>query len=160
MGPPTPIQGLSPNSASFSLLAGFAEGNIQVQGNAVQHSQEGNLAKLQWVTIELIQLGTGKIMGSIPDVNLVGGMEIPEEKSIGETLRELELEVVEQIIEIIPDNENFSMMREKQGKLSKVPSPATKAEAKKKGKAKDLNLPQSPGWGQLWKQLQSQLRFR
>ena len=29
------------------------------------------------------------------------------------------------------------MMREKQGKPSKVPSPATKAEAKKKGKVKE-----------------------
>ena len=76
-------------------------------------------------------------MGSIPGVNLVGGMEIPEEKSIGETLRELESELVEQINQTIPDNENFSMTREKQGKPSKVLSPATKAEAKEKGKAKE-----------------------
>ena len=52
-------------------------------------------------------------MGSIPDVNLVEGMEISGEKSIGETLRELESEVVEQINETIPDNGNFSMTREK-----------------------------------------------
>ena len=80
-------------------------------------------------------------MGSIPDVNLVEGMEIPEEKSIGEMLRELESEIVEQINETIPDNGNFSMTRENQGKPSKVPSPVTKAEAKKKGKAKEQLKP-------------------
>ena len=145
LGLPTPIQGLSPNSTAFSLLAGFAEGNIQVQGDAVQHLQEGNLAKLPWVTIELIEQGTGNIMGSIPDVNLVEGIKIPEGKSIREMLRKLE--VVEQINGTIPDNGNFSMAREKQGKPSKVPSPTTKAEAKKTEKGKDQLKPPNSGLG-------------
>ena len=50
LGPPTPIQGLSPNSTAITLLAGFSQGNIQMQGNAIKHLQEGNLAKWQ-VTI-------------------------------------------------------------------------------------------------------------
>ena len=69
-------------------------------GNTIKHLQEGNLARLQQVTIELLEPETGKVMGSIPDVNFVEGMEqMPVEKSIGETLRELESEVVEQTIE-------------------------------------------------------------
>ena len=152
--PPTPVQGLSPNSAAFDLLAGFAEGNIQVQGNAIHIS-------LQRVTIELIEPGTGKVMGSIPDVNLVEGMEISEEKSIGEMLREIKSEVVEQINETIPDNGNFSMMREKQGKPSKVLSPVTKQRQGRRGRPKSSqNLPQSLGWGQMREQPQSQLRLR
>ena len=64
------------------------------------------------MTIELIEPETGKIMGSIPDVNLVEG--ILKEKSIGETLRELE--VVEQTNEVIFDNSNYSMGKQERGK--------------------------------------------
>ena len=100
-------------------------------------------------------------MGSISDVNLVEGMEIPEEKSIGETLRELESEVVEQINETIPDNGNFSMMREKQGKPNKVHLEPLKQRQGKGGRPKiDQNLLQSLGWGQLWEQPQGQLVLR
>ena len=38
----------------FALLAGFAQGNIQMKGNAVKHMQEGNTARLKQVTIELM----------------------------------------------------------------------------------------------------------
>ena len=62
-GLPTPVQGLSPNSTAFTLLEKFAKGNIQMQGEAVKHLQEGNLAKLRNVTIELMQ-PDGKALGS------------------------------------------------------------------------------------------------
>ena len=155
LGLPTPIQGLSPNSAALSLLAGFAEGNIQVQGDAVQHLQEGNLAKLPQVTIELIEQGTGKIMGSIPDVNLVKGIEIPEGKSIGEMVRELE--VVEQINETILDNGNFSMVREKQRSQARCPPQPLKQNQRRKRRVKIGQNLQSLDWGQLQEQPPNQL---
>ena len=37
-GPPTSVQGLSPNSTAITLLAGFTQGNIQMQGNAKKTS--------------------------------------------------------------------------------------------------------------------------
>ena len=40
-GPPTPVQGLSQNSTVIMLLAGFAWGNIQIQGKVIRHFQEG-----------------------------------------------------------------------------------------------------------------------
>ena len=89
-GPPIPVQGLSSNSTAMTLLAGFAQGNIQMQGNAIKHLQEGNLAKLQQVTIELLEPGMGKVMGSIPDVNFIEGMsQMQDEGSIREILSEL-----------------------------------------------------------------------
>ena len=69
-GLPTPVQGLSPNYTAFNLLEGFAKGNIQMQGEAVRHLQEGNLARLRNVTIELME-PDGKILGSIKDVNFL-----------------------------------------------------------------------------------------
>ena len=42
-GHSTPVQGLSPNSTTLTLLAGFAKGNIQMQGEAAKHLQEGNM---------------------------------------------------------------------------------------------------------------------
>ena len=68
------MQGLSANSTAITLLAWFAQGNIQMQENAIKHLQEGNLAKLQQVTIELLEPGMGRVMGSIPNVNFVNGM--------------------------------------------------------------------------------------
>ena len=53
----------------MTLLAGFAQGNVQMQGKAIKHLQEGNLARLQRVTIELLEPETGRVMGSIPNVN-------------------------------------------------------------------------------------------
>ena len=74
----------------MTLLAGFSQGNIQMQGNAIKHLQEGNLAKLQQVTIELLEPGMGRVMGSVPDVNFIGGMsQMPVEESIREMLTEL-----------------------------------------------------------------------
>ena len=69
-GPPTPVQGLSPNSTTMTLLVGFAQEKVQIQGNAIKHFQEGNLPRLRNVTIELLEPGTGRVMGSIPDVNI------------------------------------------------------------------------------------------
>ena len=63
-GLPTLVQGLSPNSTAFTLLEGFTKGNIQMQGEAVRHLQEGNLARLRNVTIELLE-PDGKILGTI-----------------------------------------------------------------------------------------------
>ena len=65
-GPPTPVQGLSPNSTALTLLAGFAEGNVQMKGNAVKHLWKGNLARLWHVTIELLEPGMGKVMEVFP----------------------------------------------------------------------------------------------
>ena len=58
-----------------------------MQGNAIKHLQERNLAKLQQVTIELLEPGMGRVMGSIPDVIFVDSMnQVPAEESIGERL--------------------------------------------------------------------------
>ena len=69
-GLPTLVQGLSPNSTAFTLLEGFAKGNIQMQGEAVRYLQEGNLARLRNVTIELME-PDGKILGTIRNVNFL-----------------------------------------------------------------------------------------
>ena len=90
LGPPTPVQGLLLNSTAITLLAGFAQGNIQMKGNAIKHLQEGNMAKLQQVTIELLEPGMDRVMGSIPDVNFVDGMnQVPVKEYIEEMLSEL-----------------------------------------------------------------------
>ena len=67
LGLPTPVQGLSPNSTALTLLAGFAKGNIQMQGEAIKHLQEGSLAKLSYITIELME-PDGKVLGTIKNV--------------------------------------------------------------------------------------------
>ena len=157
-GPLTPVQGLFPNSTAMTLLVCFAQDNVQLQGNAIKHLQEGNLARLQQVTVELLEPETGRVMGSIPDVNFVEGMEqMPIEQSIGETLRELELEVVEQTNETIFKNGTYSMGKQKRGKENPTPSPTMKAEQKRhseeekekeeKKKLKRRNQLQDPVWG-------------
>ena len=61
-----------------------------MQDEAVKHLQEGNLAKLKNVTIELIKPG-GKVLGTIENVNfLEEGIEKVKEPTIGEMLNELE----------------------------------------------------------------------
>ena len=139
-GPLTPMQGLSPNSTAMTLLAGFAQGNVQMQGNTIMHLQEGNLARLQQVTIELLDPGTGRVVGSIPDVNFVEGMkQMSDGESIGEILNELVPQGSEnddQSNERGSDCGYNSMAREKQGKPSAVPSPATKAANKERKKEK------------------------
>ena len=124
-GPPTPVQGLSPNSTTLTLLAGFSQGNVQMQGNDIQHLQEGNRARLQQVTIELIEPGTGRVMESIPDVNFVEGMkQMPDRESIGEMLNKLVYQDSgsdDQSNERNFDHGYYSMVREKQSKPSVVP---------------------------------------
>ena len=138
-GPPTPVQGLSPNSTAMTLLAGVAQGNIQMQSNAIKHLQEGNLAKLQSVTIELLEPEISRVMGSIPDVNFVDGMnQMPVEESIGEMLSELGSNnptSSELNNETTFDNYCYSMGKEKQGKQNPIPSPVTK-EAETEGERK------------------------
>ena len=74
----------------MTLLAGFAQGNMQMQGNVIKHLQEENLAKLQQVTIELLEPGMGRVMGTLPDVNFVDSMnQMPVEESIGEMMSKL-----------------------------------------------------------------------
>ena len=96
-GLPTPVQGLSPNSTAFTLLEGFTKGNIQMKGEAVRHLQEGNLARLRNVTIELME-PDGKILGTIKNVNFLEKQneEIEEntisEPTISEILGGLELD--------------------------------------------------------------------
>ena len=61
-----------------------------MQGNAIRHLQEGNLARLQQVTIELPDPGTGRVMGSTPDVNFVVDMkQMSDVGTIGEMLNKL-----------------------------------------------------------------------
>ena len=90
-GPPTPVQGLSPNSTAITLLVGFAQGNVQMQGNSIKHFQEGNLPRLRDVTIELLEPATGRVIGSIPDVNFVEGLDqMATEEMIGEMLNQID----------------------------------------------------------------------
>ena len=85
------MQGLSPNSTAITLLAGFAQGNVQMQGNAIKHLQEGNLPRLRNITIELLEPGTGRVMGSIPDVNFIEGLDqMATEEMIDEMLNQID----------------------------------------------------------------------
>ena len=133
-GLPTPVQGLSQNSTAFTLLEGFAKGNIQMQGKAVRHLQEGNLVRLRNVTIELMEPG-GKILGTIKDVNF---LEKQNEKIEGNTIGEPTISEILGGLEIDQElkRENIadvcSMGKQKWGRLNPTePSPASK-EAKKK----------------------------
>ena len=144
-GLPTPVQGLSPNSTAFTLLEGFAKGNIQMQGEAVRHQQEGNLARLRNVTIELME-PDGKILGTIKDVNFLEKQNEKIEENtiskptISEILGGLELDQ-----ELIGENiaDVCSMGKQKWGRPNPTkPSPASKV-AKKKKKDKDQEKPGS-----------------
>ena len=119
----TPVQGLSPNSTALTLLARFAKGDIQMQGEAVKHLQEGNLAKLKNITIELMKLD-GKVLGTIENVNIFEeGIEKVEEPTIGEMLNELESKS-----EVMADTVTnvCSMGKSKKGKVNPTkPSPAS-----------------------------------
>ena len=128
-GLPSPVQGLSPNSTALTLLDGFAKGNIQMQGEAVKHLQEENLAKLRNVTIELME-PDGKVLGTIKNVNfLEESVEKVEEPTTGELLGELELGQ-DVIIENVADV--CSMGKQKKGRMNPTkPSPASKVKAKK-----------------------------
>ena len=135
------MQGLLCNSMAMTLLTGFDRGNIQMQENAIKHLHEGNMAKLQSVTIELLEPEMGRIMGSILDVNFDDGMnQMTTEEYIREMLSELGSENPmsnEQNSEINLDNHCYSMGKEKQGKPNQIPLPATKEADKKKRKDKE-----------------------
>ena len=134
-GLPTLVQGLSPNSTAFMLLEGFIKGNIQMQGEAVRHLQEGNLARLRNVTIELME-PDGKILGTIKNVNFLEKQnEKIEENTIHEpTISEIfgGLEIDQELIrENIADV--YSLGKQKQGRPNPTkPSPASKVAKKKK----------------------------
>ena len=134
-GLPTLVQGLSPNSTAFTLLEGFAKGNIQVQGEAVRHLQEGNLTRLRKVTIELME-PDGKILGTIKNVNFLEKQNEKIEENtirtptISEILGGLEIDQ-----ELIRKNiaDVCSMGKQKRGRLNPTePSPASKVAKKKK----------------------------
>ena len=136
---PTPEQGLSPNSTAFTLLEGFTKGNIQMQGEAVRHLQEGSLARLRNVTIELME-PDGKILGTIKNVNFLEKQkEKIEENTISEpTISEI-LGGLELDQELIGENiaDVCSMGKQKWGRPNPTePSPASKVVEKKK---KDKN---------------------
>ena len=144
-GLPTPVQGLSPNSTAFTLLEGFTKGNIQMQGEGVRHLQEGNLARLRNVTIELME-PDGKILGTITNVNFLEKQNEKIEENtiskptISEILGGLELDqklIVENIADVC------SMGKQKRGRPNPTkPSPASKV-ANKKKKDKDQEKPGS-----------------
>ena len=134
-GLPTLVQGLSPNSTAFTLLEGFPKGNIQMQGEAVRHLQEGNLARLRNVTIELME-SDGKILGIIKDVNF---LEKQSEKIEGNTISKPTISEILGGLEIDQElkKENItdvcSMGKQKRGRLNPTkPSPAFKVAKKKK----------------------------
>ena len=76
-------------------------------------------------------------MGSIPDVNSVEGMEqMPVWESNGEMVSELKPPNSESSDQgEINECDFYSMVREKQGRPSTLPSSATKAAEKEKGRA-------------------------
>ena len=122
-GLPTPVQGLFPNSTALTLLARFAKGDIQMQGEAVKHLQEENLAKLKNITIELMKLD-GKVLGTIENVNFFEeGIEKVKEPTIGEMLNELESKS-EVMVDTVTNV--CSMGKLKKGKVNPTkPSPAS-----------------------------------
>ena len=132
---PTLVQGLSPNSTAFTLLEGFTKGNNQMQGEAVRHLQEGNLARLRNVTIELME-PDGKILGTIKDVNF---LKKQNEKIEGNTISEPTIIEILGGLEIDQElkRENIadvcSMGKQKWGRPNPTePSPASKVAKKKK----------------------------
>ena len=125
LGPPTPVQALSPNSAALTLLALFTQGSVQMQWEAVKHLKEGNLAKLNRVTIELPEPNMGRVMGVIPDVNFIDNNDHkPNEESIGDMLGKLESGnegsiSIDLNSKIDYENNNcYSMGKQKQGKTN------------------------------------------
>ena len=136
----TPVQALSPNSTAITLLEGFTKGIIQMQGEAVRPLQEGNLARLRNVTIELMELD-GKILGTIKDVNF---LEKQNEKIEGNTISEPTISEISGELEIDQElkRENIadvcSMGKQKWGRPNPTePSPASKV-AKRKGSPREV----------------------
>ena len=107
----------------------------------MKHFHEENLAKLQSVTTELLEPETGRVMGNIPNVNFIEGInQMPIQETIGEMLNNLPSKnstCNEQSNETDFDNNCYSMGKEKQGKCNPILLPATKVADKKKKKEKD-----------------------
>ena len=115
-----------------------------MQGEAVKHLQEGNLARLRNVMIELME-PDGKVLGTIENVNfLEESIEKVKERTIGELLGELELGqglMVETVTNVC------SMGKWKKGEMNPTePSPASKAMVKEGSKKENQNQHQSLGW--------------
>ena len=141
-GLPTPVQGLSPNFTALTLLDGFAKGNIQMQGEAVKHLQEGNLAKLRNIMIELMEPDR-KVLENVNFLEV--SAEKVKEPTIGELLGELELgqgAMVETVTNVC------SMGKQKKGKTNPTePSPASKAMAKRGSKKEKPKPAPKSGFG-------------
>ena len=81
-GPPAQVQQMSPNSAALALLAGVAEGKIQMQGETVKHLSRVHMGETKQVTIELIQ-PDGRLIDKIEEVNFLdwsGQKELVEDE--------------------------------------------------------------------------------
>ena len=131
-GPPTQVQRMSPNSAALALLAGFAEGKIQMQGETVKHLSRVHMEKTKQVTIELIQ-PDGKLIDKIEKVNFLDWSEQKELK--GDEL--LEVEIKKSV-----DSNLCSMSKQKKGRDPDKLSPVAEnrkraAEAKEKQREKE-----------------------
>ena len=79
---------MSPNSAALALLAGFAEGKIQMQGETVKHLSRVHMGETKQVTIELIQ-PDGKLIDKIERVNFLDWSE--QKELVGDELLEVEI---------------------------------------------------------------------
>ena len=126
-GPPTQVQQMSPNSAALALLAGFAEGKIQMQGETVRHLSGVHMGETKQVTIELIQLDE-RLIDKIEKVNFLDWSG--QKELVGDEL--LEVEIKKSI-----DSNLCSMGKQKKGRDPDKLSPVAEnrkraAEAKKK----------------------------
>ena len=95
---------------AMALLAGFAQGSIQMKGNAVKHIQEGNTARLKQVTIELLQ-PNGEIIGKIDNMNF-----LDESESDGSSIREMSQEI--EVEDYFENETDFSMSKKKTGRIN------------------------------------------
>ena len=86
--------------------------------------------------VELLEPGMGRVMGSIPDVNFIEGLDqMATEETIGEMLNQIDPTYNESresntSNKIGVDNNHCSTGKEKKGKEHPQPSPASKVEKK------------------------------
>ena len=138
-GPPTQVQRMSPNSAALALLAGFAEGKIQMQGETVRHLSGVHTEGTKQVTIKLIQ-PDGRLIDKIKEVNFLdwsGQKELVEDEL-------LEVEIKQNI-----DSNLCSMGKEKRGRDPDKLSPAAvkrkrAAEARERKKQREKEKKPKP----------------
>ena len=131
-GPPDQVQQMSQNSAFLALLAGFAEGKIQMQGETVKHLSGVHKGETKQVTIELIQ-PDGKLIDKIEKVNFLDWSG--QKELVGDEL--LEVEIKKSI-----DSNLCSMGKQKKGRDPDKLSPVAEnrkraAEAKEKQQEKE-----------------------